>query len=295
MERNPEPDRTNAQFPECQSFDCQASDSPDRATEVTGRAIAPGEATSGETTSGEGASGEGTSGEAGDRGGSRWIRAVLEPALAFWIRSQLDAIEALSVAAIASDRQLLSGRVPQASLQAIGAVYRGLHLSQAELTADDIRTNLRQVVRGKPLRLLAPVPVRLTWSIAAADLQASLESPLGRRALAEAIAPRWFPDDRRAVLLAGDGPAWRVALAAGSVALAADTADGPAIARLHPRADPAGDLILDGPHWLERPASWPVPPAPSAWPLAFGPETHLESLVLDATAIAGTVRLQVQP
>jgi LmeA-like phospholipid-binding len=115
---------------------------------------------------------------------SHLITRILTPAVRFWVRSQLDHVEGLTLTIDAGDRQLLSGTIQQLSATASQAVYQGIHLSQIQLISQKIQTNLRQVLRGKPFRLLAKFPVAGKVELSEADFNASLEAPL----LATAIA-----------------------------------------------------------------------------------------------------------
>lgn len=109
---------------------------------------------------------------------SRLISRVLAPALRFWLRSQVEHIEQLEITIGAGDREILSGHIQQVALSAEQAVYQGLHLSQVQITGQNIRVNLGQVVRGKPLRLLEPIAIAGTALLQEADLNASLNAPL---------------------------------------------------------------------------------------------------------------------
>ncbi|PZV15762.1 MAG: DUF2993 domain-containing protein [Leptolyngbya sp.] len=121
----------------------------------------------------------------GDRKQSRIISRVLSPAVKLWLRSQLDHVEALELEIEAGDRQLLSGSLSQVIASANKAIYQGLHFSQARVTAQTIQTNLGQVLRGKPFRLLVPFPVSGTVTLSAADLNTSLHSPLLGNAISD--------------------------------------------------------------------------------------------------------------
>ena len=116
---------------------------------------------------------------------SRIISTVLSPAIRLWLRSQVEQVEDLQVNIQAGDRLLLTGNIPKVILAAKQAVYQGLHLRQIRLVAQAIRVNLGQVLKGKPLRLLAPVPVTGEIMLTQADLQASLASTLLPSALTE--------------------------------------------------------------------------------------------------------------
>jgi hypothetical protein len=106
------------------------------------------------------------------------ISKVLSPAIQMWLRSQVEQVEHLQVEVTAGDRQLLAGTIPRVMLRAQKAVYQGLHLSDIDLTGQDIQVNLRQVIRGKPLQLLQPIAVQGRILLAEADLNASLQAPL---------------------------------------------------------------------------------------------------------------------
>ncbi|MGF1498284.1 MAG: DUF2993 domain-containing protein [Elainellaceae cyanobacterium] len=112
-------------------------------------------------------------------------RHLLSSALTLWLRSQVEQVAHLQVEIVGGDRQIWSGHIPGVSLQASDVVYSGLALSDVRLSAGQIRVNLGQIVRGKPLRLLEVVPVELEVALLAVDLGRSLQSELGRQALAD--------------------------------------------------------------------------------------------------------------
>lgn len=114
---------------------------------------------------------------------SRLISRVLAPAVGLWVRSQLEHVEDLQITIEAGDRQLLGGGISRVMAAASKAVYRGLHFSHIQVAGQEIQTNLGQVLRGKPFRLLAAFPVMGEVTLTEADLNASLNAPL----LADAI------------------------------------------------------------------------------------------------------------
>ena len=116
---------------------------------------------------------------------SRIISTVLSPAIRLWLRSQVERVEALEFKITGGDRQILTGNIPNISVAASQAVYQGLHLSQIQLQATQIRVNLGQVIKGKSLHLLEPVPVTGQLTLSETDLQASLKSQLLSTALSE--------------------------------------------------------------------------------------------------------------
>ncbi|MEB3293215.1 MAG: DUF2993 domain-containing protein [Synechococcales bacterium] len=111
------------------------------------------------------------------------ISKILAPAIRFWLKSQVEQIEQLQLDIEAGDRQFLSGRIPKVTLAAQGALYQGIHLSQAQLVGENIHVNLGQVLRGKPLQLLEPFPIALNLFLTEADLNLSLQAPLLATAL----------------------------------------------------------------------------------------------------------------
>ncbi|NJN29250.1 MAG: DUF2993 domain-containing protein [Synechococcales cyanobacterium RM1_1_8] len=114
------------------------------------------------------------------------VTSILAPALKLWLRSQVSSVDQLEIGigsqaeagASLSSRQMLAGHIPEVRVMAQGAIYRGLHLGQLNLQGQNIRMNLGQAVRGKPLRLLAPIAVKLNLSLSPAQLNDSLRSPL---------------------------------------------------------------------------------------------------------------------
>ncbi len=119
---------------------------------------------------------------------SRIISKILSPAIQMWLRSQVEQVESLQFKIVGGDRQILSGYIPKVSIAASRAVYQGLHLSQLQLEGTDIQVNLGQVIKGKPLRLLEPIPVAGQLLLQEQDLQTSLQAPLLSTALTELLS-----------------------------------------------------------------------------------------------------------
>ncbi|MGM0456271.1 MAG: DUF2993 domain-containing protein [Cyanobacteriota bacterium] len=116
------------------------------------------------------------------------LSSILSAAVQFWLRSQVERAETLTIEFSGKNRQLLRGEIPQIQVKAQGVVYQGLHLGQVRLEAGAVRLNLRQILQGKPLRLLQPVPVQLAVQLQEDDLTASLASPLLQNAIFEVFA-----------------------------------------------------------------------------------------------------------
>ena len=115
------------------------------------------------------------------------IHRVLEPAIQFWLRSQVESVASLVVHLEGGDRQILSGYLPQVQLNTQKVVYRGLHLSQIEIIGHNLRINIGQMLKGKAFRLLEPIAIDLNVMLQAQDAQASLHSELFQSAIIDAL------------------------------------------------------------------------------------------------------------
>lgn len=115
------------------------------------------------------------------------VSRVLSPAVRLWLRSQVDAVEALQVQIEGGDRQILTGHIPKVSLTAHKVVYQGIALSDIALVGEGIRVNLGQVLRGQPLRLLEAVPIQAVATIQQEDLNTSLQAPLLANAIKDLL------------------------------------------------------------------------------------------------------------
>lgn len=120
---------------------------------------------------------------------SHFITRLLVPAVRLWLKSQVEQIHSLSVEINGGDRQILSGVLPQAVVIAEQAIYQGLHLSKVQVQASSIRVNLGQVLRGKPLRLLNPIPVDLDVYWKESDLNASLQQNTVKQTVIDYLTP----------------------------------------------------------------------------------------------------------
>lgn len=120
-------------------------------------------------------------------GGSRVIGRVLPVAVRLWLLSQVEQVADLALQLEGSDRDIITGYLPKVSVSAQQAVYKGIHLGRVQLSATDIRINIGQVIRGKPLRLLKGFPMLGEVALSDDDLNASLDSAL----LAEGLESFW--------------------------------------------------------------------------------------------------------
>lgn len=116
---------------------------------------------------------------------SRVINRVLKTALKAWLRSQLAGD--LKVEIEGCDLNLLRGNIPKVRVTAEQAVYQGLHLSKIEIIAHHIQVNLKQILRGKPLQLMQPIPIDVSIVVQAADLDQSRSAPLLQSAVRDLL------------------------------------------------------------------------------------------------------------
>ena len=118
---------------------------------------------------------------------SKLISKILSPALKLWLRSQVEHAEQLDIQIEGQDRQLLRGHVPQVYLTSQRAIYQGLQLGKVLLKGENIRVNIGQIIKGKPLQLLEPIQVSGEVQLAETDLQASLTSEILANAFTELL------------------------------------------------------------------------------------------------------------
>lgn len=242
------------------------------------------------------------------------ISRVLTPAIKLWLRSQLDTIEDLQLQIDSGNRELLSGAIPKVFLSASQAVYKGIHLSRAQVIAENIKTNLRQVIRGKAIRLLEPLPIALDAALTAADLAASTESELFQEALQLGLVPliekqlsapsdwpfpHWYPQDStHKVTLSG----MRMELSCDRVLIHAQVQ--------HPHQTQSQEIVLDtglelvNPHELRLaqpqgfypPADHPIPLTQlSHFGFDLGPDVRLTLLQITAEAILCQGQIKIMP
>ncbi len=233
------------------------------------------------------------------------ISKVLASAVGLWLRSQVEHIEALEVEVEAGDRQILSGCIPQVRLSAHSAVYQGLHLSQVQLTGQNIRINLGQVLRGKPLRLLEPIQVGGTVLLQQADLNASLAAPLLANGVTEFLLTLLNASDLGDVPLDSDPRLnlqnLEIILDVDLVTLSASlisvtgTATPIAIRTGFSLASPH-ELMLVNPQWLPHATAKRGLPLSDLEGYTFdlGAETQIERLMLEAGQVSCQATLLVR-
>ena len=115
------------------------------------------------------------------------IDKLLSGAVRLWLQSQVSAIDNLNLQIIGKDKQILRGYIPQVFISATNAIYQGVSISKLEIVGNNIKFNLPQVVKRKPLQLLEPIKIEIEVLLKEIDLQKSLSSPL----LAAGLTDLW--------------------------------------------------------------------------------------------------------
>jgi hypothetical protein len=224
---------------------------------------------------------------------SRLISKVLSPAVKLWLRSQVQQVSHLEVEISGSDHQILHGTIPRISIVARNAVYKRLHLTQIQLVGEGIRTNLGQVLRGQPLRLLEPVPVFASLLLQESDLNTSLESPLLTNALTELLLTL-LPSS---CLVDGQVRWHKIGIDSGCLIMSATTADTstptPVVIRTGLKLANCHELQLKQPQ-IQTSVGLPLVNLDD-FKLDLGPEVAIEELTLSAGQLACRGRINVVP
>lgn len=235
---------------------------------------------------------------------SRIISAVLTPAIRLWLRSQLDHVENLQVQLEAGDRQLLAGAIQQVTVSAEKAVYQGLHLSQAFVVSQQIRTNLGQVLRGKPIRLLESFPISGTVLLYETDLNTSLQAPLLSNAVIKFLLTL-LEDDLDQLTQEGQSinlEQPQVVLDKGQITLTTTlvSTNGtatPVVFRAALQIEDGRFLKLDRPQWLPNANARQGLPLKdfNGFTFDLGSQIHLEELTLEAGRVFCRGQIWVMP
>ena len=106
------------------------------------------------------------------------IDKLLSGAVRLWLQSQVEKIDNLNFKIIGKDKQILQGYIPQVLIGATNTVYQGIQISKLEIVGNNIKFNLPQVVKRKPLQLLEPIAIEIEVFLREIDLQQSLSSSL---------------------------------------------------------------------------------------------------------------------
>lgn len=113
------------------------------------------------------------------------INKLISTGVKLYLRSLVTQVEDLQVTIVGKNRQILKGYIPQVLLSCDRTVYQGLFLQQVKVNGTNIGFNLPEVLKKKPLKLVEPIVVDIKLGLDAADLQASLDSPLLQSGLAD--------------------------------------------------------------------------------------------------------------
>jgi hypothetical protein len=235
---------------------------------------------------------------------SQVISRVLSPAVGLWLRSQLEQVEDLQVQITAGDRQLLSGCIASVTVSASRAVYQGLHFRHVSLTGETIRTNLAQVLRGKPFRLLEGFPVEGSLRLDAMDLNTSLQAPLLAKAVTDFLLLLLQPDATGQQ--AGDPTIQlqdpQVDLHDGGLTLSATLMStqgvaSPVAVRTQLAVSAANQLQLLDPLWLPhaRAKKGMAIAELQGYTIDLGSDTQIQDLAIQDQHITLRARLMVQP
>ena len=233
---------------------------------------------------------------------SRLISKVLAPALRLWLRSQVDHVESLQVEIESGDRQILSGHIQQVNLSADQAIYQGLSLSQVRITGQNIRVNLGQVVRGKPLRLLEPIAIWGSVLLLESDLNASLNAPLLKAGVTEFLItflkagdPVSLEDDLNLQNLQIRLEDDQVVIAASLISVTG--AETPIAIRTSFEMAAPNLLKLVNPQWLPhaRAKRGLAIADLDGYTFNLGSETEIQSLILEAGQVNCQAKLIVRP
>lgn len=119
---------------------------------------------------------------------SEIISRFLNPAIKFWVRSQLQEIETLNIEIHGGDRNILRGKIETVFLQAEKANYQGIYINHALVKTEEIAVNLGGILRGKPLKLLHPILAQGELKLQKNDLNKSIKSELLTQGLIDLVA-----------------------------------------------------------------------------------------------------------
>ncbi|GLJ42198.1 hypothetical protein SUGI_0873670 [Cryptomeria japonica] len=113
------------------------------------------------------------------------VGRLLQTTVTTLLKSQLERCRELEVLVSGNNYELFHGRVKKLKISAKGAMYKGIYLTNVQLTAEDIKLKLNSS------RLLKePFRVRASAQINEQDLLSSLSSPLVAKLVAEISSGR---------------------------------------------------------------------------------------------------------
>ena len=210
-------------------------------------------------------------------------------------------MEALQFKIEGGDREILTGYIPSVSIAATRAIYQGLHLTDIQLEGTDIRCNLGEVFKGKPLRLSQPIPVSGKLLLLQKDLQASLSSPLLSNALSELLDT--FLKTRNLLHPQQDSPCqqihWQeIQIDTNQIALHGILTESTMTTT---SVTIRAGLLLATPHTLQlnpleiQLSSNQVPIILDGFTIDLGPEVDIDELILTSGQLTCRGRLRVMP
>ena len=231
---------------------------------------------------------------------SNLISKILTPALRLWLRSQVEKAEELEIEIQGKDGQILRGYLPGVALRSDRAIYQGLQLGRVLLKGENIRINIGQVIKGKPLQLLEPIRVSGEVQLTEKDLQTSLGSEILANAFTEllmALLEHQGIEDP-AVLLEPYQIQWQaIALQSSGFTLTGSLSQAEEINPLKIRADLAlinpQTLHLQDIELLGLPVA--LPQEMSHLQVDLGTDVEIESLQLDPGELACVGQLLIRP
>lgn len=106
------------------------------------------------------------------------IAKLLSNAVRLWLKSQVSQTDNLNIKIKSQNREIIQGSIPEVFISATNTIYQGLHCSELEVVGNNIKVNLAQIIKRKPLQLLEPIAIDLRLLLQEIDLQNSLSSPL---------------------------------------------------------------------------------------------------------------------
>lgn len=115
------------------------------------------------------------------------IDKLLSGAVRLWLQSQVSTIDNLNLKIVGKNKQILRGYIPQVFISATNVVYQDVRISKLEIVGNNIKFNLPQVVKRKPLQLVEPIVIKIEVLLKEIDLQKSRSSPL----LAAGLTDLW--------------------------------------------------------------------------------------------------------
>lgn len=121
------------------------------------------------------------------------ISNVLIPIIKLWLRSQTEQLGSIGIDIGGSSWQILQGEIPYAKVVVESVIYQGIHISKASLQAEQIKLNVPELIKGKPLELLDPIQVQMFAFLDQQAVNSSLQSDLYRQTINNLQIPHCQP------------------------------------------------------------------------------------------------------